>query len=87
MRYYESLHYNEGFHTKNLSENEQVLAIQGALEDETQCHKRIFDHCGLDYEKREQFTEEGYVTEAIQAWFTKKIDGKPEIEEITVNNQ
>ena len=49
MRYYESLHYNEGFHTKNLSEAESVLAIQGALEDETQCNKRIFDHLGITY--------------------------------------
>jgi len=85
-KYFESLHYNQGFHTKNLSGNEIKVAIQHDLEYETECHKAIFDHLGLDYEMREQFSPEAYVAEAVQAWFTKKIDGKPEIEEITVTN-
>lgn len=86
MKYFETLHVNETIDTHGLTEDQQTKKIQDALKLETEAHKAIFDHLNLDYEKREQFTEEGYVTEAIQKWFTAKMDGKPEIEEITVTN-
>lgn len=87
MKYFETLHDNESINSSGLTEDQHIKKIQDALEKETAAHKAIFDHLGLDYEKREQFTEEGYVGEAVHNWFTAKMDGKPEIEEITVTNR
>ncbi len=87
MKYFETLHVNETIDTTGLTDDQQMEKIRDALKLETEAHKAIFDHLNLDYEKREQFSEEGYVGEAVHNWFTAKMDGKPEIEEITVTNR
>ena len=87
MNFFQTMHVNETVTNAGLNEQEYIKKIQEALAEESAAHKAIFDHLGLDYEKREQFSEEGYVGEGIQKWFTAKMDGKPEIEEITVTNQ
>jgi len=66
--------------------DKMIQDMQENLTQSSAAHKAIYVHLGLDHEKREQFTEEGFVTEAVQKWFQAKVDGKPEIDEITVTN-
>jgi len=86
MKYFDTLHANESLSSSGLTEDQYTKKIQDALAEETAAHKAIFDHVGVDYEKREQFSPEGYLGEAVNKWWIAKLDGKPEIEEITVTN-
>jgi len=86
VRYFQALHSVEGLSSHGKSYDEMLKKMQDGLTESTAAHKAIYDHLGLDHDKREQFTEEGFITEAVQNWYIAKLDGKPEIDEITVTN-
>ena len=87
--YADTIIYNERVSTMQRAlgktEDEIMVKIMEVLEKEHQAHKAIFNSLGLDYEKREQGTDEGFVAEGVYAFWKAKREGKPELTEFTVN--
>lgn len=86
--YADSIIHNETVFTlqESLGSTREELQkkVRDALEIERKAHKAIFDHLNLDYEKRERGTDEGFIAEAVNAFWLAKREGKPEPTEFTV---